>query len=308
MILKSIHYSSGQYETQHWKYENSTKYVFALDDNTLIEAGCFVHYRDKHKNEYYGHVIELSTSFGCPMKCKYCASSLISRNRILSKDELLEIFDIIYNNEISGFPGKVNLAVSFLGIGDLFFTLSNVLACMNQIHDKFPDILFNLSSCYWTHQMIDAVKQSKCYQSINTLQLTYVSTSTDIVKSIIPGFKNMEYSFGSMLQIMCEAFDNKVPLINYVMIKDINSSEASFSDFVACIEPFKHSISVRISSMNPTLASDMNKLSSPSKQSMKKLLEILSANGINSYLFYSCQNDNMNCGQLITENCENYRN
>ena len=56
-----------------------------------------------------------------------------------------------------------------------------------------------------------------------------------------------------------------------------------------------------LSKLNETVASNRNNLLSPDIDRMRELKCKLDENGFKSYLFYSAQNDNMNCGQLITE-------
>lgn len=104
--------------------------------------------------QYVEHVIELSSSIGCAMRCAFCASSDIKYIRNLTAREIFDIFYYIYQDKVQQFPNPWRLVVSFLGIGDLFYTMDNVLTAMEMISEFDDSVLFNLSSCFWTAEMV----------------------------------------------------------------------------------------------------------------------------------------------------------
>ena len=58
---------------------------------------------------------------------------------------------------------------------------------------------------------------------------------------------------------------------------------------------------IRISKINVTQASKKNGIIGASIERMSEFREQLQAQVYKAYLFYSHKDDNMNCGQLITE-------
>ena len=190
------------------------------------------------------------------------------------------------------------IEVSFMGIGDIYYTSKEVLSAIPLILETDKRIRFNISSCCWTVLMLEEFEQY--VNNIKTLQLTFISSSGEYIRSIIPGMPQCGYDLESTIRTLFESKFSRFR-INYIMIKGINDSESAFLQFVDLVEDYKEKMVVRISKMNTTKASRSNGLISPDLKNMKELHRILDNEGIESYLFYSEQDDNMNCGQLITE-------
>lgn len=295
MVLIHKYQKIGKYHSRSWKYERSTKYVFSKD-NLLIEAGYYTHFNEKGMTNAIKHVIELSTSYGCPFHCKYCASSMVTNISLLSSDDVFSVFSYIYNdNRLSNIE---KTEVSFMGIGDIYYTFNTVTATIPRIIALNDKIKFNVSSCYWTKKHIEELKQFSDY--LKTIQITFISSEESVVRSVIPGFPLEFYNIKDVLYHF-----NKIGLkyirINYVMIKDINDSDADFHRFIDNVREYRENVVVRISRMNTTNASSRNGLFSPSITDMIYFDDLLKRTSIESYLFYSFQDDAMNCGQLITE-------
>ena len=90
--------------------------------------------------------------------------------------------------------------------------------------------------------------------------------------------------------------------INYLMIKGLNDNCEDFKRFVDLVDCIKNKVTIRISKMNNTIDSKKNNLMPPDINSLFELRDYLLKKGFNVYVFYSMIDDNMNCGQLITEN------
>lgn len=300
MTLSNIYYVEGQYQTRNWSAEKTYKYVFEVEES-YVEAGCFIHFSDEGMAQYVEHVIELSSSIGCSMKCTFCASSNIKKVRTLTAQEIFDIFYYIYQDKVQGFPNSTRLVVSFLGIGDLFYTMDNVLAAMEMICRIDGRILFNLSSCFWTPEMLKKIEIFNLVGNIKTIQATYVSAKPEIAKQLIPGLSKLTFNFKKNIIDMVSAFPQRKIRINYLVIKDVNDTADDFCMFVDMLKGIEARVFVRISKLNTTVAASTNNLAPPDVSQMTKLMKILEEAKIESYLFYSCQNDRMNCGQLITE-------
>lgn len=296
----NIYRTKGKYKTRSWYTEKTYKYVFSFKDG-YSESGCFIHFSDEEMTNYVEHVIELSSSIGCPMKCKFCASSEIVNIRMLTAQEIFDIFYYIYQDKVLRFPTQIKLAVSFLGIGDLFYTMNNVIAAMEMIHKVNPDIIFNLSSCFWTPKMLKKIKDSSLENKVKTMQITYVFPQNEKIRQLIPGLPQLEFNFHNIITNMIRMFPMRKIRINYLVIKDVNDSIEDFFIFKNILKDIADRVIVRISKLNSTVAASTNNLYSPDITKMKQLLEILRECNIEAYLFYAYQNDKMNCGQLITE-------
>lgn len=100
---------------------------------------------------------------------------------------------------------------------------------------------------------------------------------------------------------MVSAFPQRKIRINYLVIKDVNDSSEDFYMFANMLKGMESRVFVRISKLNTTVAANTNNLFPPDVSQMTELMKILQGANIEAYLFYSYQNDKMNCGQLITE-------
>lgn len=300
MTLNNVYYVEGQYHTRSWSAEKTYKYVFKVEGG-YVESGCFIHFVDKGMTQYVEHVIELSSSIGCAMRCAFCASSDIRSIRNLTAQEIFDIFYYIYQDKVQRFSDPIRLVVSFLGIGDLFYTMDNILAAIEMICRLDDSILFNLSSCFWTPVMLKKIEAFSLAGNIKTIQTTYVSSKPEITKQLIPGLSKFTFNFKKIIADMVSAFPQQKIRINYLVIKDVNDTADDFYMFADMLKGIETRVFVRISKLNTTAATNTNNLFAPDISRMTKLMKILEDANIEAYLFYSYQNDKMNCGQLITE-------
>ena len=181
--LEKKYHTSNKYSGSDWNYEETTKYVFSFDLG-YVEAGYFIHYLESENGIIEKkHVIELPSSYGCPMKCAFCASSLISNVKPLSSNEIYKIFYYIYEN--NHLTENKSLLVSMKGIGDLYFTIDSVLGAIKQMASVNKKITFSVSSCYWTYDMLKKVENMSTEVLFRSIQFTYVSYDNDVLKNII---------------------------------------------------------------------------------------------------------------------------
>jgi len=280
--------SVNDYVTKNWDKEETYKYLFFFDGN-YIEAGYFIHYKN---NKIIKKVIELSSSYGCPFKCKHCASSIIDDFKVLKSTTISEILDYIVNDNNIDYNEKI--VIPLTGIGDLFFTSSEVVDFINKSSLKYPNAVYDVSTiCLNEHILEDLNKIDK--SKIRYLQLTYISDTR--FKDIVNLPKTITYSFSKILSLI-ENEPYKIR-INYILIKGLNDSDEDFRMFIDKIIPYKEKIKVRISRVNETIASTKNSIKCGSLDRMERLSQLLLKENIENYIFYSKVNDNMNCGQLI---------
>lgn len=288
----------NKYSGSNWDSEHTTKYIFELRNGKIIEAGYFIHfYGDKEKKR----VIELPTSYGCPMKCKFCASSFINDVQQLNADEVLDIYNYIY--ETQNLKHVYPLFVSMTGIGDLYFTIDLVEKITSSISNDRNDIGFTVSSCFWTESMIKRIENIYNNIKFRAIQITYISYDNRILQNLI-GYYTLKYNDRpTFQQTVQHMFNSKIQQfrINYLMLKGINDTREDFFKFLSLILPVKDKVIIRISKLNTTKASIVNNISESSIERMGELKLLLDSNGFKAYLFYSVINDGMNCGQLLTE-------
>jgi adenine C2-methylase RlmN of 23S rRNA A2503 and tRNA A37 len=259
-----------------------------------VEAGYYIHY---FNNEIIDKTIELSTSYGCVFKCKYCASSKIDKFKIVSVDDNLKIIEKIC--EINHIDNNENLIIALTGTGDYRCTYKYANNLIVKAKQCYPNSKFIISSCAWNSSLIQQAQDiNKDYFLF--LQLTYISYDREKVEKIIPCYP-CDFSIDGLAKLIGESSLGEKFRINYLMINNINDTEADFDKFIAIISPIKGKILVRISKLNETSCSKNNGLYATHDNNLELLKSKCKQNGIEAYIFKAYQNDNMNCGQLVTD-------
>lgn len=290
----------NHYVSRTWNKEDTVRYIFKVN-NTECEAGYYVHYLDELVVE---NVIELSTSYGCPYKCRYCASSGIHDSRILLSDEMLEVLAYICADNSLTCDDEFTLALT--GTGDYSVTYKETDRFLLEVLKKYPHNRAILSSCAWNRNLLERVC-SLVNEGVQLLylQMTFISLDRDRVLSVIPNHPGLENNARELIHEYSKADNSLCGLfrINYLMIRDINSSFIDAQAFLDFFEDEKENVLIRISKLNETSCSCKNRLFAPDIQSLDEMNEMCHRRGFQSYIFMSQKNDNMNCGQLLSDSC-----
>ncbi|MCS7202284.1 MAG: 23S rRNA (adenine(2503)-C(2))-methyltransferase RlmN [Dictyoglomus sp.] len=88
--------------------DNTTKFLFQLEDNEIIEAVLIIHKNRK--------TLCVSTQVGCPFKCKFCATGLVDFRRNLSSGEILA--QILWCKKFLMERGENLNNVVYMGMGE----------------------------------------------------------------------------------------------------------------------------------------------------------------------------------------------
>lgn len=283
----------NRYSGSDWNYEKTTKYIFE-EDSRAYEAGYFEHYRD---DVYVKSVIELPVSYGCPSKCKFCASSAISDFCEMTADQMMELFSYIY--EKNHLAKKAYVLLTLTGTGDLFYNFSNVKQFLLGLTD-YKNLHVTLSSCLWNQAMLREIEELSQNLSIRNVQVTFVSDRQAVLSEMIPVYQSKPSNFSEVFEYI-EGSEKSYYRINYILMQGINDSLEDWKSFVDKVSGVKDKIVVRISRLNETMATERNGLCPADMEIMEQFRQYAVNLGIRCYKFYAYKNDHMNCGQLITE-------
>lgn len=284
---------NNQYSANGWNFEKTTKYIFEYGEN-FLEAGYFEHYLN---GKYVKTVIELPVSYGCLVHCKFCASAFIDGFERLKAEQLKDMLDVILaDNKLSK---NSDVLLSMTGIGDIYYNYENVHVFFEKIRG-YPNINITLSSCLWDKDILRKVSSDFDTQRVRTVQITYISDNQETLQNIIPLCSEKKLNFNDIIKGILESAQTYYR-INYVMIKGVNDSEEDFRRFRDNVERIKDKVIIRITKLNETCATKKFGLKSTEKSIMNRFENLLKQSGIRCYQFWSEKNDNMNCGQLITE-------
>ncbi len=295
--LLDVATSTNTYSANGWSYECAEKYLFRMGKK-LIEAGFYTHFADASMEMVVKQVIELPTSYGCPMKCAYCAASCIKGIMVLPPESLFEMTDLIIHAH--ALPADCKILVTLTGTGDAYYTLNQIERYIAVTSQRYRNASFTISSCAWTDSMLKRVEKMAAAHRFRNIQATFISMNDMVTRRLIPGLPHESCGiFEFINHIRTSLLRNW--RINYVLLNAINDSNRSFRAFMEAMLPIKDKVIVRISSLNETLASKKSNLKPSSGDHAAVLQELLIAKGIHAYLFHSAHNDNMSCGQLVLE-------
>lgn len=302
-LIKKIE-KENNYSGSNWNYERTTKYLLSMDDinmdGIIIEAGFFLHYKKESGIQVLKKsVIELPSSYGCPVKCSFCASSRIGNARRLTFEEIVELFRFIYSDQAMHL-NEAPLLVSMTGIGDYSLNYDQINRAIISINELCPEAWFTVSSSIWTKNVINQVRILSDAVKIRAVNITFVSVEESVVKQLIGYYRSHLYDFDALVSYIKETRLSNIR-INYIMIEGANDRLDDFARFAESARCIRDRIIVRVSRMNRTQSADDHGLTSPDIKKLLLCQQYLQDQGFTAYVFYSEKDDQMNCGQLVTE-------
>lgn len=288
----------NKYMSKDWNQETTNKFVFR-DIHGIYEVGLFHHYID---TAYVKTVIELPVGFGCPSKCRYCASARIDSFYPLNVQQMKFMFDHLYLKNNLDKAGHVLLSMT--GMGDIYFNQNNVFAFLGTLQG-YKNLSLTLSSNFWTASLLESATSINNFLPIRFIQFTYVSDKQDIRKNLIGILDSMDnQDFLNNFISFISTDKNTFYRINYIVINGINDSTDDVDRFICLVEGIKDKITVRLSQLNETGSTKENHLYPSNCARLGEMNERMKNAGLKSYIFCSEKNDNMNCGQLVTESIQ----
>lgn len=289
-LVKKI-ISESKYTARTWDREDAFRYVFSIMGN-ILEGAFFIHYKEDKILKY---VIELSISYGCPIKCKHCASGAIDTVKQLTASEITEMFHYmtIDNNVAS----KQRILVTYSGIGEGALQRKNLKLASLKILNTHPKAYFNFSTVGYDASFISFCSDISKIIELNHIQITYLHYDTKELSKIIPNPDKLGFCFEELIHSI-EKNDYNRSRINYILIEGYNDSQVHFNTFIKLIKEVKNKIIIRVSKLNDTSISIKNGLKSPPFETLVFLHSKLENEGFNTHIFTPETNNNMNCGQL----------
>lgn len=291
MELIEKHVSGSNYHARTWDREDAYRYIFRFGKN-VIEAGFFVHYAD---NEIVKRVVELSSSYGCPVGCLHCASGAIQNYSRLSPDEIVEMFNYLVSDNKVEKTDRV--LVTFSGIGEGALQSKQILSSSKTIFADYSGAYFNFSTVGYNPKFLKFCDSAAQEIPLNYIQLTYLHFDKAELASIIPtGYLNA-YDFDSLVETI-KSTSSRVRF-NFVMFEGFNDTREHWVNLEKNISPIKEKIVLRISRLNETEYSLKNGLKKPEIETLNTAHKYFEKCGYETHVFTPETNNNMNCGQLV---------
>ena len=244
--------SENTYLARAWNRERAYRYVVSTTSGP-VEASFFEHYLGDH---FVKSVVELPTSFGCPVGCKYCASGQLRGSVPLSGDEMVEMCDLILNLHSNDMKNEVR--VSFSGIGEVSLDHQPVLNAARSIAAHRP-ASFTFATVGARPGFLLEADRVSSELTVHTVQVTVLASDDLIVSRVIP----TRQRYGIVLSRIVDAIagmSRVKPRLNLVAIAGIADHPAYLSDLVSHLSRIRNSVSIRVAELNETALTRRNQL------------------------------------------------
>lgn len=208
------------------------KYMFEKDGKTVDAV-----YVDRNVKD----IVCLSCMYGCPVKCKFCASGLSYFGR-LSKGDLLYISDfIIKDTRLAGSNKK--LLISFMGCGDPMLNAKTVIRFIKSVRQKFSNASFSMSlSGVKISNLKLFIKDEDMKEIKPKVQLSLHSPYNRERRKLIPLTSNL-----NMIMLKLEEYREAIgvePELNYIILNGVNDSKEHAEDLARLANKYKSKLKI----------------------------------------------------------------
>lgn len=263
------------------KEDNTTKYLFELENNYIIES-VFMRYS-------YGNTMCISTQAGCRMGCAFCASTIGGVEKSLSPSEMLAQ---IYEAE-KDTGEKVN-GVVLMGSGEPLDNYDNVIKFIKLINSKDGKNMgqrhITLSTCGLINKMYELADEDLQI----TLAVSLHAPNDGIRNTIMPVSK--ANPMDKLLEA-CRYYTNKTKrriTFEYSLIKGVNDSPQNAKELASKLKGML--CHVNLIPINDVKERDYVR---SSNETIKTFEEILLSRGIETTVRRKLGSDiDAACGQL----------
>lgn len=273
------------------KLDDTKKFLIKLKDGHIIETVLM--------NYEYGRSLCVSTEVGCPMGCKFCASTIGGLVRNLEVEEILaEVY--LVEKELN-----VNINnIVIMGIGEPLLNIENVLDFIDIINDENGKNMSNRNITMSTCGIVNVMKDISKPSSHFTLALSLHAPNDAIRKKIMPIAE--KYNIVDTLRALSEYYKitKRRVTIEYTLIDGINASENEAIELANLLRKEyidKHiDFNVNLIPVNEVKETGFMR---PDKDKVKKFKDILEKNNINVTIRRELGSDiSGSCGMLRREN------
>ncbi len=271
------------------KYESkdgSIKYLFQLSDKSLVET-VFM-----HESNQYGkmrNTLCISSSIGCPLGCKFCATGQMGLLRNMTSGEIIEQFMQI--DKIT----KINNVV-FMGMGEPLLNYDNVKKAIEIISDGNGRALGKRKIVVSTSGIPGKIYQLTDQISSVRLAISLHAGEQSKRDFLMPGLKDHTLTeLRKAINYYTRKTGNTIT-IEYLLLKEVNDTISDVKSLVDFLKKLKF-VKVNLIRYNPV---PHVKFKVSKKEIM--FLRFLQENGIRATLRKSKGPDiSAACGQLATK-------
>ncbi len=261
--------------------DGTIKYLWKLRDGNCVESVLMQY--------HHGNSICISSEVGCPMGCKFCASTLGGLVRRLEPSELLD--QVIFAQKDSGMEIS---NIVLMGIGEPLDNFDNVMRFLELVNS--PDGLnigmrhISLSTC----GLVDKIRLLAQKKLQLTLSVSLHSPDDESRSKIMP--VNRRWNVEQLLAACKEYYEitGRRVSFEYTMIDGVSDSPEQAELLAKKLQGMAAHVN-----MIPLNSVEESVLRCSSRQAIAKFQEILERHGVTATVRRTLGSDiNASCGQL----------
>lgn len=287
-----------EYHSRSWNHETINKYILKHPKGFHLEASLIKHFKDNNLRDI---TIELSNMYGCPIRCKYCASNQINNYKKLKPGDYLEQINIILKDQKLNIDEYENFYVSFAGIGEPSLIPEEIAEGALLINNQINHVRFNIATFGLNNNSFKIWGEKNL--PIRRVQIPFIHYHTNKLKFIVKNI-NDDYNILNVIEQAKYLVKSQIHCqlkINFLLIEDFNDSIVDIDRTINYLKKFRDDIIIKISILNETISSRYYNLQSPEIDTMKNICKRFIENKFHSYIFGPKKNNNFGCGQLISQ-------
>ena len=263
------------------KLDGTIKYLWRLADGNCVESVVMQY--------HHGNTVCISSEVGCPMGCKFCASTIGGLVRRLEPSELLD--QVLFSQLDSGLPIS---NIVLMGIGEPLDNFDNVMRFLELVNS--PDGMnigmrhISLSTC----GLVDKIEQLAERDLQLTLSVSLHSPDDESRSKIMP--VNRRWPVDTLLSACRDYFAKTGRRISfeYTMIDGVSDSPEQAQLLAKKLAGM--GAHVNMIPLNNVTESGLH---TSSRQAIRRFQTILEENGVTATLRRTLGSDiDASCGQL----------
>ena len=263
------------------RLDGTIKYLWRLRDGNCVESVVMQY--------HHGNTVCISSEVGCPMGCKFCASTIGGLVRRLEPSELLD--QVLFSQLDSGLPIS---NIVLMGIGEPLDNFDNVMRFLELVNS--PDGMnigmrhISLSTC----GLVDKIEQLAERDLQLTLSVSLHSPDDESRSKIMP--VNRRWPVDTLLSACRDYFAKTGRRISfeYTMISGVSDSPEQAQLLATKLAGM--GAHVNMIPLNNVTESGLH---TSSRQAIRRFQTILEENGVTATLRRTLGSDiDASCGQL----------
>jgi 23S rRNA (adenine2503-C2)-methyltransferase len=282
-LAKKFYILDSKLVTKSESRDGTTKYLLEYSGNRHVEAVLIP--AKEHLTAC------LSTQFGCPVKCAFCATGQGPFLGDMSAGQIVEEF-LQLQTQADLLKERVSHIV-FMGMGEPLLNYDNLIKAIRIINSDWG---FNIGARKITISTVgipDRIRQLAKEGLQFNLALSLHVVDQKIREELIPMAK--KYSLDKVIDAVVDYFDwtGREVTLEYLLLKDINCSIADAERLAKIARTVRANVNLIV--YNPT----SGKYQPPSQQTTNLFLKHLKSLGTNAHMRASRGSDiEAACGQL----------